>query len=238
LRGDRAVATTKYVLDFDDPDRRFGLQKLSGVFDLQLLACLLGAAMALISRYSNTNRAQLENTITTAFCDLYDFGASCEPSSLMAPTYNYAREIIPDFAQLFIVLSPTISLFVILWIASVKLLPLKHVREREGRLEYLRQLIVPGAKYDLLLNSGDLDDVNRVVARFAEHDFWPTGDQRAGDALTLCTFVVLLMIFPIVPHSLFQWAAFGILFIISLFVSKIYLAVQRHMLVRVDKTLI
>ncbi len=238
LRGNSTSDTASYVLDFDDPDLRFGLRKLSSLFDLQLGACFVGGLMALSSRYMNTNLPEVENTVIATLCFLYSFESGCSPEAYSALLFQIDRNIIPDVAQMFIVGSWSVFFFFILWIANVKMLPLKHVRQRDGRLAYLKQLIPPDTKYDLMLRSNDSEQIGTVAAKFCQHDFWPTGDERAADALSVCVMVILLMLLPIVPSSPLQGLAFAIFIVISVVVARTYLSFQRHLLVRVDRSLV
>ena len=128
-------------------------------------------------------------------------------------------------------------LLTILWIANVKLMPLRISGDKIGRVSYLSEFIPPGSKYDRLLTEGP-DGVDTVARMFREHHFWPTGDDRARDTLAICLFIGCLMALPVLPNSaptITLWAFFiasGIL------LAGCYMWIQRHLLVRVDRSLV
>ena len=154
--------TGGYALDFDDPDRRFGLRKLSSVFDLQLLVCVVGGLMLLVTRYMNSDLQASDEVVIVAACLYLDFEQLCGSADQIVLTSSQIRALFPDVIQISVVVSWVGFLFSILWIANVKLLPLTRVKETVGRIAYLEQLIRPGTKYDEMLKSGD-DDAPSLI---------------------------------------------------------------------------
>ncbi len=234
VRGRGMVSPHCYVLDLDDPDRRFGLLKMSRIFDLQLLLCMAGGVIMLSSRYMNTDLSVVDEMIQAVACAFTD-QVDCAPHGSI---WQYFMRVFQDTAQVSILVGWAVFLFTVLWIANVKRLPLRYVNETSGRLAYLEQLIPSQSKYDKLLRSGLDANVDLVAARFRQHHFWPIGDQRATDALSLCLLLVFLMIVPIVPNTVLNLLALCVAGILAFVLARVYLSFLRHMLLRVDETLV
>lgn len=224
-----------YVLDFDDPDGRFGLRKISKIFDLQLFFCVFGGAVLLVERYMNTNLAVTETIGMQMWCVFNFFGTGCNE----VPAYEWASLswLMQDTAQVFVVLSWLLYLTSILWIANVKLLPLRTAGERAGRVSYLRELVPPGTKYDRHLE-GNPNEVDHVAERFRSHHFWPTGDDRARDTLMVALFIGFLLLLPIWPSNGPLTILIGTFATLGLLLAHGFLWIQRHILRRVDLTLV
>ena len=234
VRGRGVALKYSYVLNLDDPDRRFGLRKLSRVFDLQLGMCIAGGVILLMTRYMNTSADAVDELVRSIAC-LFSSQESCAGSTFEWENFG---TVFPDIAQMSVVVLWTAFLFMILWIANVKRLPLRYIRETAGRLAYLEQLMPKKTKYDALLRSGLDANVDLVAKRFRQHHFWPIGDQRATDTLTLCLLMAFLMVIPIIPNSMLNLSAVVIAAVLSFILARIYLRIQQHMLLRVDETLV
>lgn len=236
LRSDPSRHVNSYILDFDDPDCRFGLRPLSRIFDVQLLFCVVGGSVLLTERYFNTD-LNLVDALATAFtCGLGLFPERCDVLGGWSPAE--AARLVQDTAQLFVVTSWMLFLCTILYIANVKLLPLRRVGETRGRIAYLREFLPPGSRYDRMLDAGDVAQVDTVVGAFRKQHFWPIGDDRAADALTLCVLIFLLMLVPLVPANAPQSVLFATFAISSYLLARVFLGSQRHLLARVDRSLI
>ena len=95
-----------------------------------------------------------------------------------------------------------------------------------------------GSPYDALLASGNKHDVDAVAEAFRGHDFWPSGDTRAAESLFFCTFVMLLLLFPITPASAKEATALGLFAVASALVARAYLKMHEYQLLRVDRSLV
>ncbi len=236
IRGRKGRYDSRYVLDFDDPDRRFGLRALSGIFDLQLLGCMIGGSLLLVSRYTNSDLDAADGLVRAIYCRVVPVGGECEV--VVAPSATVFVGLFPDLVQACVVFSFAAFAGLILWIANVKLLPLRQIGESGGRSAYLIQLVRPRTKYDRLLQTGMDENVEQVAARFRQHHFWPTGDDRAADSLAYCVLVFLLMLLPVIPLSVHGVCMLLAFVVLSIAISRSYLWIQRHLLVRVDKSLV
>jgi hypothetical protein len=225
-----------YRLDFDDPDRRFGLRRLSPIFDLQLMTCFVFGLILLVTRYANTDLSVTRELVAAGACLYLDLDSACE--SVGALDWSAVGRIFPDFAQRFIVVAWLGLLLCVLWVANVKLLPLARMRETDGRVAYLELLLPPDSPYAASLESGDASEVEAVARHFRQQEFWPTGDRRAADTLALCIFVFLLMVLPITPFSLEEVLALGMFAVTSVLLARSYLQIQKHRLIRVDESLV
>lgn len=235
LRNDPRRQTTSYVLDLEDADYRFGLRPLSRIFDLQLLFCVLGGGVLLTERYFNTDQALVEEVATAATCSVGLFPQRCLPPD--PPTFSELGRLVQDTAQLVVVTGWLAFLTTILYIANVKLLPRRVLGETSGRVAYLRELVVPNSAHDHLLESSDPADVDRVVNFFRHQNFWPIGDQRAADALSLCVLIFLLMLLPLTPTTAPQAVVFLVFVLASVVLARALLGLQKHLLARVDASL-
>lgn len=231
----RSRSASGFTLDLDDPDRRLGLGQLSSVFNTQLVAVGCMGLLLLVSRYANVDEEAVENLIDTVIALVDDFPHT---TGYLERIWAQIRFLFPDPGQVISVIIWSTLVSSAMRAANVKLLPFKYVRARDGRVSFLREIVAEGSRYDALLASGNKHDVDTVAEAFRGHDFWPCGDTRAGESLFFCTFVMLLLLFPVTPASAKETTALVLFAVASLVVARVYLKAHEYQLLRVDRSLV
>ncbi len=231
----RSQSPNGFPLDLDDPDRRLGLGRLSTIFNTQLVAVGCVGVLLLVSRYANVDEDAMNELIDTVIAMVKDFP---QTTGYLERIWRLIGFLYPNVAQVVSVLIWSALVYSAMRAASVKLLPLQHVSARDGRVAFLREIVVEGSHYDALLSSGKKHDVDAVAEAFRGHDFWPSGDTRAGESLFFCTFVMLLLLFPITPASAKEVTALGLFAVASALVARAYLKTHEYQLLRVDRSLV
>ncbi len=227
-----------FVLDFDDAKYRFGLSKLSDIFNLQLGALSAVGLFFLVSRYNNVNSdpvALLFGLYSQISDLLTGNGADITFETLSQPL----TQLFPDAGQVMIPFLWLLMAYVVIQPVRVKLLPLKYVGARDGRVAYLEQFVPPMSKYGKMLARNQRTDVDAVAEVFREHSFWPSGDIRAAERVFGCSIVFWILLFPIVPKSPLDFGALVLTIILSIGFAKLYLSyLIKYRLKRIDPSLV
>lgn len=175
-------------LDFDDGNHRFGLGELYDVFNTQLqFLGMVGFAM-LFSRYANVDASVTSGYLTRLVEWIKSF-----PTPEAFPTIPWG-ELFSDAGQVMLVIGWAILGFTVLIPASVKLIPFREIKVRDGREKFLRELVRKGSKASHYTT-------DELADRFRNNSFWPTGDRRARWLLRIAMFALLVLIFPFWPNS-------------------------------------
>jgi len=231
----RSRSAKGFALDLDDPDRRLGLGRLSSIFNTQLVAVGCVGVLLLVSRYANVDENAVNQLIDTVIAMVKDFP---QTTGYLERIWTLIRFLYPNFAQVVSVMIWSALVYSAMRAANVKLLPFKYVSAPDGRVAFLREIVEEGSRYDALLASGNKHDVDAVAEAFRGHDFWPSGDTRAAESLFFCTFVMLLLLFPITPASAKEATALGLFAVASALVARAYLKMHEYQLLRVDRSLV
>jgi hypothetical protein len=231
----RSRSAPGFALDLDDPDRRLGLGRLSSIFNTQLVAVGCLGALLLVSRYANVDENAMNQLIDTVIAMVKDFP---QTTGYLERIWALIGFLYPNVAQVISVIIWSALVYSAMRAASVKLLPFGYVNARDGRVAFLREIVAEGSRYDALLAGGNKHDVDAVAEAFRGHDFWPSGDTRAGESLFFCTFVMLLLLFPITPASAKEVTALGLFAVASALVARAYLKTHEYQLLRVDRSLV
>ena len=235
IRSRDQVARSKFVLNFDDPDLRFGLRRLSTIFDAQVFFCSIGGAVLLVERYFNTRLERVEELGKQILC--YAGVLHDECPNLDSFTENLSW-LMQDTVQVFIVACYVGFFSIILWTSNVKLLPLRRLGDNPGRYEYLSDFIPTGSRQHELLDKNQFEELDGLAQKFRGHNFWPMGDRRALLALRICLFLGLIMLMPLVPNKLSSVLLLMTFAVIAWFGASCFFAVQKHLLARVDESLV
>jgi hypothetical protein len=231
----RSRTARGFALDLDDPDRRLGLGRLSSIFNTQLVAVGCVGLLLLVSRYANVDENAVNGLIDTVIAMVKDFP---QTTGYLERIWGLIRFLYPNVAQVVSVTIWAALVYSAMRAADVKLLPFQYVSARDGRVAFLREIVEEGSHYDALLARGNKHDVDAVAEAFRGHDFWPSGDTRAAESLFFCTFVMLLLLFPITPASAKEATALGLFAVASALVARAYLKMHEYQLLRVDRSLV
>ena len=171
------------VIDPRDVDRCFGMRGASAAFNTQLWILILFGFLALFSRYGN----------------VYIEGAGLTFATFFAwPLSLPEVQLFPDTGQWLLAILWLISLMIVTMSALVKLLPrIKGVADG-GELSistYLREFYPP--KQWPYGDNPSSKDIELLAARFAENDFWPTGNNRASQLFFFSFWVFLIILVPV-----------------------------------------
>ena len=156
-------------IDLLDPDKCFGFRKAYRAFNTQVLWLIIAGSLLLLSRFVNV-------------------------AAHKADTHS----LFPDVGQWIIAITWICGLLVISLPGAVKLLPrlaFGAADNRELSLHgYLREFI-PEENWPRR-GPPTRSDIDRMAALFAEHSFWPTGDNRARQLFFFAYLVLLVLLVP------------------------------------------
>ncbi|MEM9623807.1 MAG: hypothetical protein AAF993_19345, partial [Pseudomonadota bacterium] len=224
----------QYVLDFDDGDRRFGLRPLTRIFDAQIALWGLGGSALLIYRYVQVPQFVGEQLGAALMCQVSTQLGPCDPAfatvdlSLLLPDLHTALLMLAWFG-----LIPVSA-----WLTNLKLLPLRTMPETGGRLAFLKALVPPHDQYSVDLHGSDLTRSEALADKFRAHDFAPIGDNRALDTIRAYAFMWCLMCVPLLPATLPQALLLCVFAGFALTLARLIYALPRHLLARVDQSLV
>jgi hypothetical protein len=171
------------VIDPLDVDRCFGMRAANDAFNTQIWILTFFGASGLLSRY---NSVYVEGANLT-FANFFVW-----PLSL--PDIN----LFPEIGQWVLALLWLIALATISMSALVKLLPRINGIGDGSELSistYLQEFFPPNQwPYG---DNSSTKDIELLAARFAENDFWPTGNNRASQLFFFSFWVFLIILVPI-----------------------------------------
>ncbi len=229
LRVDHAVTspgTSELKLNFTDPDRRFGLGRLSALLNTLIGICLAGGFSLLVYRYLTVDRRQVAGWADQLSCSVGGNHPACEM------TFDSSLSFM-SFQQplLFLLAVVWFSFFLwIMWRMNVKLLPFSMQRENEGLVAYLRHFL---PEQDRARHP----DASQLAAQFRRQDSSPLGDSRVADALRGGFLMFGLMLCPVLPSSMAHLLVLAVLILGAELGSRGYRMLQKHLLSRVDLSL-
>jgi hypothetical protein len=171
------------VIDPRDIERCFGMRGASAAFNTQVWILILFGSLALLSRYGN----------------VYVEGAGLTFATFFVWPVNLPEvQLFPDTGQWILAILWLISLMIVTMSALVKLLPrIKGVADG-GELSistYLQEFFPP--KQWPYGDNPSSKDIELLAARFAENDFWPTGNNRASQLFFFSFWVFLIILVPV-----------------------------------------
>lgn len=184
------------ILDFDDPNRRWGLTRLNLIFNIQVVFLVVAGLFLLLSRYANVSNQYYSLGL------LIDL--SNEPGGIIKNLYKILEKIslnklFPDVGQVVIAIGWIIAFAVVSLPSCTKFIPfisLNVLRQGMTITDYLREFITPqqeNRNYPL-----DTDqNVNSVAQKFARNSFWPAGDDIARSLFYFAFFVFFVLLIPL-----------------------------------------
>lgn len=232
-RARRHPAREQLVLDFDDPERCFGLREMHSAFNFQIVVLIAGGLMMMTSRIVNVDATPIGLYYESVLNRLMP-GIVSVPQS--PPPAGGPAGLFPDFGQVILATGWMITFVVVALPSALKFLPLiyKHVR-LVGRREYLLEFVPEST--NLRLNTQE--EVDRLADKFSRGAFWPAGDERARVLYTAAYFVFLFLLVPAPPTS---WLALAVhalaILLISFFWMKVTFGLFRRVLATIDATLV
>ncbi|MBD2606463.1 hypothetical protein H6G81_18485 [Scytonema hofmannii FACHB-248] len=219
--------TRHIVLDFDDPNHRFGLKSITEIFNIQLFVLFSAGVFSLFSRFSGVKPIDSKMLVPESFSEK-DLGDSLK--FLWTQLYS-------PLGQYIVVLLWVFTFFVVLLPLFVKFLPFfstKVIAEGWTISSYLQEFIADDKKYPLKTD----DQVKIVASKFAWNAFWPTGDDPARWTFIYVFFIFFLILFPLRLNWIYGTFYLGIIALIAVVLAEIFLNVYRWFLGHVDNKLV
>ena len=232
-RAKRHPAREQVVLDFDDPERCFGLREMHSAFNFQILVLIAGGLLLMTSRIVNVDATPIGLYYERLLSRLM---SGVIPVLETPPVPGGLPGLFPDIGQVMVSGAWMVTFVVVALPSAVKFLPLiyKHVR-LVGRREYLLEFVPENT--NLRLNTQE--EVDRLAEKFSRSSFWPAGDERARVLYTVAYFVFLFLLVPAPPTS---WPALAVhalaVLLISFLWMKITFGLFRRVLATIDATLV
>ncbi|MGK7879069.1 MAG: hypothetical protein AB4060_03075 [Crocosphaera sp.] len=180
------------VLNFDDPNRHFGLKKVNFIFNLQIAFLFVAGLFTLASRLHSTKQIPFSQLIYN-FKNFNWNNLFIEEE--LSKIFDY---LFTARGQYVILISWLFAFFVVLLPTFVKFLPFfsRNVAFYGWSIDnYLREFIPPtdDNKYPMR-NSREVD---LVASKFASNSFWPSGDDIARGLFIFVFWICLNILFPI-----------------------------------------
>jgi len=230
----RDISTT-LVLNFNDPECCLGLRKLNAIFNVQVRFACIAGLFILVGRYATVRVSH-----PAVMLAVESLGKAFKGDlSALSGLWSQLTEtgLFPYTDQILLAFGWIAATAVVGMPALVKFLPLLTPGARNSRKEYLLQFVPLGS----VPNEEDLDreTLDKWASGFARNSFWPTGDSRAFLWYTFVFGMLLVVLFPVCPDSLYL----GLLYIISIVVASSVFASAFFNLLRkalwcVDHTLV
>lgn len=232
-RAPRNAVAERVVLDFDDPERCFGLRELHSAFNLQIVVLIAGGLLMMTSRLVNVDVTPIGVSYERLLERIVPLttSASAEPA-----VHLDLIALFPDFGQIMMAVAWMLTFIIVALPSAVKFLPLiyKHVR-LVGRREYLLEFVPEHT--NLQLNTQE--EVDRLADKFSRSSFWPAGDERARVLYTLAYFIFLFLLVPVPPTSVMAMVVHvAAVLVVSLAWMKITFGAFRRVLATIDTTLV
>lgn len=232
-RAGRYPAAERVVLDFDDPERCFGLRELHSAFNVQIVVLIAGGLLMMTSRVVNVDATPIGlsyERLLERFVPLGTTAAAAprEPLNIVA--------LFPDFGQVSMAVAWLLTFVIVALPSAVKFLPLiyKHVR-LVGRREYLLEFVPAHTNLKLTTQ----EEVDRLAEKFSRSSFWPAGDERARLLYTIAYFVFLFLLFPVPPTSVVAMTVHALaVLLVAMAGTKITFGIFRRVLATIDTTLV
>ena len=230
------------VLDFDDPDRRWGLTKLNFIFNIQVVLLVVAGLFLLFSRYANfLFYGSSEYFSLSSLIDLSSPSSAIK--SLQEALENISlSKLFPDVGQVVIATAWMVAFIVVALPCFAKFLPflsLGVLRQGLTITDYLREFIPPNlenTKYPLNTD----DNVNAVAKKFARNSFWPAGDDIARFLFYFAFFIFFVLLVPLNldVKEIGNLANIGLVFIMAIATTSGTLLLLRFVLSHVDSRLV
>lgn len=178
-----------FQIDLGDLNRCFGFRVANVAFNAQVQALMIAGAAIFLSRYGVLISSSAEDP------DFLRFPPA-------APAFD---ALFPLPSQWIMALSWLVALAVVALPAMVKLLPRLPLAGSGGRVEpsigsYLHEFFSDDAwPKD---SKGRDQSLPAVAAHFAQHAFWPTGDNRAGVLFFFAYWIFFATLVPVPLNNL------------------------------------
>jgi|TARA_B100000315_G_scaffold204080_1_gene197308 hypothetical protein len=215
----------RYIeIDLDDVNKCFGFRLANDAFNIQIIALIIGGLVILLSRFSNTHVGE----------------RGLQSDDLLRwPPVVFDSTVFPDVGQWLLGMFWLVGLAIVSLPAIVKLLPRLPFGARPSDLSittYLREFLT-----DRQWRYGEnptTQEVNYIAAKFADNDFWPTGDNRASQLFFFSAWVFLIILFPIKTNDILVLSiSFGLLGVVAYGVRSFLFVLLNGSLAYVDERL-
>jgi hypothetical protein len=224
--------TSFIVLNFKDPDGRFGMNRLSTRFNFQIWLLTFAGSFTVLSRLANAQTGPLDNFISNL-----SVKELISPEKFVDAFLMHLEPLFPTAGQGLFAGIWLVMFIIVLIPARAKLLPL-HYGKRSAS-DYLLEFIPPGSTLDTE-NKGlsTKADVDVVAHMFAEQSFWPVGDNYA-EFLSIGAFIVFFVILaPVPPNSVKHIVYWVALLGVAYSCSKLLFWYFRYRLRSIDDRLV
>ena len=209
-------------IDLDDSERCLGLRRASTAFNLPVLLAVVGGSGILLSRFSNViGRGQLQWS---------DFAHW--------PINTSTLFFFPDTGQWILAIAWLVAVLVISMPMAIRFLPWFGPRGLDiTAADYLREYLDDAHGAPAV--DASATQIDALAARFAEHSFWPAGDNRARLLFMFASIVLLLVLYPVRPGDpTILLAAFLLTMAFAWLMQRCVFGVARLLLGYVDERLV
>ncbi|MTJ55832.1 hypothetical protein FJR38_25795 [Anabaena sp. UHCC 0253] len=203
----------RIVLNFDDPNYRFGLEALSNSFNVQLVVLFLAGIGLLFSRIHQTEISSLRTVLS-------------DP--------QLQSKLLPSIGQYIIVILWLTTFFIVLLPALIKFLPFssRYVASKTWSIQaYLKEFIPHDHASNHYLSK--TESLNVLASKFAWNSFWPSGDDIARFLFYFVFFVCLYILLPTR-----DFVEIVVLIIIGILLGETFLNIFRWALGHIDDRLV